>query len=254
MPLVSEQQTMGVIVLARSESQQPFDASYLELARDFAGHAAIALTLSTAREYARELSVLADRERIARDLHDRVIQRVFAVAIDLQSTVARVRTPEVADRIDAAIDQLQQVINDIRLSIFDLKQSTDGQNALAHRIQEAVSRHTENTDIMVTLQTSGPLNVVSPQLADDVEAVVIEALSNAVRHSGADTITVVLGVDDELHLEICDNGNGIDSLNNRNSGSDNMIQRAKQAGGHCEITSPSGGGTRVSWMAPLLPQ
>jgi signal transduction histidine kinase len=252
-PLVSEHQALGVILLARNASKPSFDSGYLDLASDFAGQAAIALTLSTAREYGRELSVLADRERIARDLHDRVIQRVFAVAIDLQSTVARVHTPAVSDRIDGAIDQLQQVINDIRLSIFDLKQPTDGQAALTQRIQEAVSRHTDNTDIMVTLQTSGPLNVVSPKLADDAEAVVIEALSNVVRHSGADTITVAIAVDDELHIDICDNGSGIGDDNYRSSGLDNMIQRAKLAGGHCEITTPSSGGTRVNWDAPLLP-
>jgi signal transduction histidine kinase len=254
MPLVSEQQTLGVIILARNALQPPFDTSYLDLARDFAGHAAVALTLSTAREYARQLSVLADRERIARDLNDRVIQRMFTVAIDLQSTVSRVRTPDVANRVVGAIDQLQQVSNDIRLSIFDVKQSSDGQHAFAHRVQEVVSRHTDNTDITATLQTSGSLKIVSPQLADDVEAVLIEALSNAVRHSGADAITVVLTVDNGLTIDVCDNGSGINPDHPRNSGLDNIIHRAKQAGGHCEITSPSTGGTRVSWVAPLLPQ
>ena len=109
---------LGVIAVARNESQPPFDDSYLDLVSDFARHAAMALTLSNARERQHELTVLADRERIAHDLHDHVIQRLFAAGMDLQGTIARSRSPEVVERLSRTVDDLQATINDIRRHNF----------------------------------------------------------------------------------------------------------------------------------------
>ena len=121
MPLRAHDEVAGVIAVARSTDQPPFDNSYLDLVSDFATHAAIALMLATGREHARQLTILAERERIAHDLHDHVIQRLFAAGMDLQGTVARVRSPEVCDRLNRTLDDLQTIIEEIRTTIFQLK-------------------------------------------------------------------------------------------------------------------------------------
>ncbi len=100
MPLRTRQSVLGVLAVARSEHQTPFDARHLELMSDFADHAAVALTLAASRGQARRLSLIAERERIAHDLHDHVIQRLFAAGMDLQGTIARSRSPEVTRRLN----------------------------------------------------------------------------------------------------------------------------------------------------------
>ncbi len=122
MPLRSDQQMMGVIVLARPAAAPPFNEEQLDLVGDFADHAALALTLATSRKHARERAVLVDRERIARDLHDQIIQRVFAVGLDLQGVIAQLRSPQLAARVTQSVDELQAILNDIRHTVFNLRQ------------------------------------------------------------------------------------------------------------------------------------
>jgi signal transduction histidine kinase len=251
MPLRSEKQALGVIVVARNTAAPPFGAEYLDLVRDFADRAAIALTLATARRQAQELTVLADRERIARDLHDQVIQRIFAVGMDLQFVIPRLRSPQLVARMTQSVDELQAVIDDIRRSIFNLQQPLARPRGFAQRIQDAVARLTDDRDEVTTLGMAGPMTAVSDELAEHAEAVVVEALSNAVWHSGAATIAVEVSVTDELLIEITDDGRGIPPNNLRRSGLANIARRAEYRGGHCTITSPPTGGTHVRWSAPL---
>jgi len=250
-PLRSEHQAVGVIAVARNSSAPPFDSEYSELVKDFADHAAIALTLATARRYARERSVLADRERIARDMHDQIIQRVFAVGLNLDGVVPRLRSPELAARVSQSVDELQAVVDDIRRTIFDLQHPLAGGRNFAQRIRDAIARIGDNCDEAITLQVTGPMSVVSEELADHAEAVVVEALSNALRHSGAAIITVKISIADELLVEVIDDGCGIPSGNQRRSGLANMVQRAQELGGQCTISSQPTGGTAVRWSAPL---
>ncbi len=252
MPLRSDGETLGVIAVARNAGQPPFDTEYLALVSDFAGHAAVALTMADARDRTQLLTVLADRERIARDMHDQVIQRIFAVGLDLQGVVGRVHTPGVAERITRCIDDLQGVIDEMRMTIFNLAHVHDKRPVLSRRLQEAVARLTENQAITTSVRMSGPVNVVTDELADDAEAVVVEALSNAVRHSGAAGVTIEIAVGDDLTIDIRDDGCGIPADNRRKSGLANMARRAQQHGGDCEINSPAGDGTHISWHAPLL--
>jgi signal transduction histidine kinase len=252
MPLRAEGTVLGVIAVARNERQQPFDVSYLELVSDFAGHAAIALTVASAREHARELAILADRERIAHDLHDQVIQRLFAVGMDLQGTIARANSQEVTDRLNRTVDDLQATIEDIRTAIFQLQSPTERGGGSRRRIQNMIADLTQNRNIVTSLQMSGPMTAVGPELAQHAEAVVAEAVSNAVRHSGATRLTIEVAVADELSIDVRDNGHGIPPDNQRQSGLANMRRRAEQVGGTCRITSPPEGGTLVHWTAPLI--
>jgi signal transduction histidine kinase len=251
MPLRSQDTVLGVIVVARGNDQPPFDARYLELISDFADHAAVALTLATAREHARALTVLADRERIAHDLHDHVIQRLFAAGMDLQGTIARSRSPEVTDRLNRTLSTLQTTIEDIRTAIFGLQSPLGHRGGFRARIQLAVADLTETRDITTTLQMSGPLTVIGDDVAEHAEAVIIEAISNTLRHSGATSLAVEVAVADELAIDIIDNGSGIPTANQRHSGLANMRRRAEHVGGHCTIGSPPTGGTRIHWTAPL---
>jgi signal transduction histidine kinase len=251
MPLRTSDEVAGVIAVARSSGRPPFDGSYLELVSDFATHAALALMLASGREHARQLTIVAERERIAHDLHDHVIQRLFAAGMDLQGTVARVRAPEIAERLNRTLDDLQAIIEEIRTTIFRLKSPLEQDDSFRQRIQRVVTDLTENRDIAATVRTHGPMSAVGGELAEHAEAVTAEAVSNAVRHSGAARLTVEISVDDMLTVDVVDNGCGIPDENPRRSGLANMLYRAEQVGGNCEISSSLNGGTRVRWTAPL---
>lgn len=252
MPLRARDEVVGVIAIARGADQPPFDESYLDLVSDFATHAAIALALTSAREDARQLTILAERERIAHDLHDHVIQRLFAAGMNLQGTLARARSPEVADRLNRTLDDLQTIIEEIRTTIFALKSPLAASGDFRQRIQRVVADLTENRDLVTTVRLDGPMTAVGTELADHAEAVTTEAVSNALRHSGASRLTVEISVADMFILNVIDDGCGIPAGNTRHSGLANMKRRAEQLGGTCEITSPPEGGTRVHWVAPLI--
>jgi signal transduction histidine kinase len=251
MPLRTHDEVAGVIAVARGADQPPFDSSYLDLVSDFATHATIALMLAWGREHARQLTIVAERERIAHDLHDHVIQRLFAAGMDLQGTVARVRSPEISDRLNRTLDDLQTIIEEIRTTIFQLKSPLGTDGDFRNRIQRVVADLTENRDIATTVRMHGPMTAVGGELAEHAEAVTAEAVSNAVRHSGASRLTIEVRVGDMLTVDICDNGCGISADTSRRSGLANMSYRAVQVGGSCEISRPSEGGTRVRWAAPL---
>jgi signal transduction histidine kinase len=251
MPLRAHDQVAGVMAIARGAGQPPFDESYLDLVSDFATHAAIALMLASGRENARQLTILAERERIAHDLHDHVIQRLFAAGMNLQGTLARAQSPEVVERLNRTLDDLQTIIEEIRTTIFQLKSPLGRDGGFRHRIQQVVADLTENRDIVTTVRMHGPMAAVGDELADQAEAVTTEAISNAVRHSGAARLTVEVSVADMFTLDIVDNGCGMPVDSPRRSGLANMAYRAEQLGGHCEITTPPEGGTRVHWTAPL---
>jgi signal transduction histidine kinase len=251
MPLRAHDEVAGVIAIARGADQPPFDESYLDLVSDFATHAAIALMLASGREDAQQLSILAERERIAHDLHDHVIQRIFAAGMDLQGTLARARSPEVVGRLNRTLDDLQTIIEEIRTTIFQLKSPLGRDGGFRHRIQRVVADLTENRDIVTAVHMHGPMTAVADELAEQAEAVATEAISNALRHSGATRLTVEVSVGDMFSIDIVDNGCGMPADNPRRSGLANMVYRAEQLGGSCEITTPPEGGTRVHWTAPL---
>jgi signal transduction histidine kinase len=251
MPLRAHDHVAGVIAIARAADQPPFSEEYLDLVNDFATHAAIALVLASARDDSRQLTILAERERIAHDLHDHVIQRLFAAGMDLQGTLARARSPEIADRLNRTLDDLQTIIEEIRTTIFQLKSPARKDGDFRHRIQRVIADLTENREIVTTVRMHGPMTAVDGELAEHAEAVTAEAVSNVLRHSGASRLTVDVSVADMFVLDISDDGSGIAAGNSRRSGLANMKHRAEQLGGVCEITSPPEGGTRVHWAAPI---
>ena len=252
LPLWAAGTVAGVVVVLHRDGTGSFTDEHLEMMAAFADQAALAWQLATSQRRTRELDVVTERDRIARELYDHVIQRLFAVGLGLQGTVPRVRDTEARRRLSEAVDDLQGVIRDIQATIFDLNAAPPGTSRLRQRIDEAIAE-LAGTRLRTTVQFVGPLSVVDGALADHAEAVVREALSNAVRHAGASTVTVRIAVDDDLRIEVSDNGRGLHDPDVARSGLADLRQRAARAGGDFTIESaPADAGTVLRWSAPLI--
>ncbi|TXH21933.1 MAG: GAF domain-containing protein [Mycobacterium sp.] len=250
LPLRATDAVAGVVVAMRHPNAAPFSAEQLGMMAAFADQAALAWQLATTQRRMHELDVVTDRDRIARDLHDHVIQRLFAVGLSLQGTIPRTRDAAVQRRLSVAVDELQGIIGEIRTTIFDLHGGSATVTRLRQRLDNAVAQFS-GSGLHTTVQFIGPLSVVEPPLADHAEAVVSEAVSNAVRHSGATTLTVRVTVEDDLTIEVTDNGRGM-SEEVTPSGLTNLRRRAEESGGTFRVTSAPDGGTVLHWSAPLL--
>ncbi|SUD49499.1 Redox sensor histidine kinase response regulator devS [Nocardia otitidiscaviarum] len=250
-PLHAHGSTFGVLVTTRASGSAPYSDEILELTAGFADQAALAIQLAAAQRRVRQLDVLTDRDRIARDLHDHVIQRLFAVGLALEGTVARAHTDEVRQRLSDVVGDLQDVVQEIRTSIFDLHGGDPRSVRLRQRLARAVEAHTASTDIRASLRVSGPLSVIGAELADQAEAVVRRAVGHAVRQSGVGAVTVRVDVADELTIAIFGDGNGIAGDSTPDELHDFEL-RARRAGGGFEIAATAqGDGTRLVWSVPL---
>ena len=249
LPLRTTDTTAGVVVALRRHGSREFTPDQLGMAAAFTDQATVAWQLAGSQRRMRELDVISDRERIARDLHDHVIQRLFAAGLSLQGAIPRARSVEVQQRLADTVDELQRVIQEIRTTIFDLHGSSPGTTRLRQRLDEAIEAFA-GQGLRTTVHFVGPLSVVDAALADHAEAVVREAVSNAVRHSGAHTLTVNVRVEDELSLEVIDDGCGIPA-DVTASGLNNLRARAEQVGGTLTLNAAPGGGTALRWVAPL---
>jgi len=250
MPLGTGKSLAGVLVTARSPGSPAYDEHALKLVATFADHAALALRDAENEWARRELRVLADRDRIARDMHDQVLQQLYGVGMAMQSTQQRIQAPEVAARITDHMNQLQQIIIDIRSAIYDLSPDPAGVAPLRTSLHTVITDFTADAPLSTTVRMSGQLDRVPPPIAHHAEAVLREAVSNAVRHSRAGELAVTVTVGDDLVIDVRDDGVGIPDTVTR-SGLNNIQVRAEQVGGTCTITPADGGGTRVRWTAPL---
>ncbi|GAB3545562.1 signal transduction histidine kinase [Actinopolyspora lacussalsi] len=251
LPLRSSPETVsGVLVVARNPRATSFDAEQLRLVAGFTDQAALALRLADDQHRLRELEILGDRDRIARDLHDHVIQRLFAIGLSLRNTQGLVTDHEVGQRLSTTTAELQQVVNDIRDTIFDLRNSARHGSELRTRVNEIVSESIAETGLEAKVRMTGPLSAVPDKLAEQAEAVIREALSNTVRHADANSVSVTVSVTDELTVTVVDDGAGIPTGITR-SGLDNLEQRARRAEGTMETRPLPEGGTRLNWSAPL---
>ncbi|MCE5291206.1 MAG: GAF domain-containing protein [Nocardiaceae bacterium] len=248
--LVSPGLTSGVLVISRRHGEPAFDDNLLPLASAFAEQAALALKLAEDRREISALKVAADRDRIARDLHDHVIQRLFSHGLNLQSAQMRMRSPELQQRLSDMVDDVQSIITDVRTAIFDLHGGIAGTSQLRTMLQQIIAELTDDSGVRTAVRMSGPLNVVSGRLAEHAEAVVREAVSNAVRHAHAKSLTVTLSVADDLVIDVTDDGVGIPDTVAR-SGLHNLKTRADEAGGSFRVARLESGGTQLVWSAPL---
>ncbi|MEU1998195.1 GAF domain-containing protein [Nocardia gamkensis] len=252
LPLRARGSVIGVLASLRPAGAPPLDTATQTMMAAFADQAAVALQLADTQRRMRELDVLSDRDRIARGLHDHVIQRLFAVGLSLQGTAQRARAPEVKSRLMDTIDDVQSIVQDIRHSIFDL-QSNSAADSTKYRkyLHGIVVDMTADTGLRTTIRLAGPVTVLAPPLSDDVEAVLREAVSNVVRHAGANTVAVELQIKDDVTIEVTDDGEGVPEDNARRSGLANLAARAQNAGGSFGLANRPGGGTVLRWSAPL---
>lgn len=249
LPLRAADTVAGVLVALRSADEQPFSDKQLDMMAAFADQAALAWRLATAQRQMREVEILTDRDRIARDLHDHVIQRLFAVGLTLQGAAPRARVPAVRESIYSSIDDLQEIIQEIRSAIFDLHAGPSRATGLRHRLDKVIDQ-LASPALHTTVQYTGPLSVVDTVLANHAEAVLREAVSNAVRHANATSLAINVSVEDDVRVEVVDDGVGI-SGDITESGLRNLRQRADDAGGEFTVENMPTGGTLLRWSAPL---
>ncbi|MGW2209677.1 GAF domain-containing protein [Streptomyces sp. NPDC001781] len=244
----------GVVLVARDAGESVFLPKETEMLQSFAAQAAIAMELADRRRDAQQFALLEDRDRIARDLHDVAIQRLFATGMTLQSAGRFIDHPEASERVMRAVDDLDETIKIIRSTIFGLR-SRSGPTAdrLRTRVVHVVNAAAPALGFTPSVRMEGLIDTdVPPAVADHVVAVLTEALTNVARHAHADRTRVMLTTDGhEVCAEVTDNGRGIPP-GGRRSGLLNLAERARNLGGRLEVTS-SGGGTTLCWRVPLVP-
>jgi signal transduction histidine kinase len=227
------------------------------MTESFAAQASMTLALAQARREQERLAVYEDRDRIARDLHDLVIQRLFATGILLQgATRLGDLDPSVDQRLNRAVDELDETIKEIRQTIFALQEPVHGPaSGLRGRVLRETSQSAALLGFDPAVRFVGPIDsMVTPAIADQLIAALREALANAAKHAQAARVEVVVQLDgDQVELLVTDDGFGIsDDGPTRKSGLANLSARAQDLGGVCSLQRASTqGGTRLMWRVPL---
>ena len=267
LPLVGAHQVRGALVVGRLQGRPRFTATDLDMATTFANHAAVALELADARADREQIVLLQDRDRIARDLHDHVIQRLFGAGLTVESIASGLGDDAKAPRLQRVVDDIDETIRQIRTSIFQLRGPLGPQTgAVRAQLLTVVAEVAPLLGFTPRATFTGPVDAVIPDaVLDDLIAVVREALTNVARHAEASSAQLHLTAEHrQLTLDLIDDGIGIGD-EARRSGLANLRQRAEHHGGELVVTSPfrppgvagheamSGdeGGTSVQWTIPL---
>jgi len=248
-PLAAGERILGALLLGRLAARPAFTEADLGMAASFAGHAAVAMELAAARADQIRLAQAEDHDRIAGDLHDHVIQELFALGMRLQGQASR-SDPATAERVSGYVDILDEVIRKIRTSIFGLQQPREAPAGLHARIMEIIEEHAPQLGFTASASFTGPPDPEPDEtLAHDILAVTREALSNCARHARATAVTITLDRHDDLiTLDVTDNGRGLGAPT-RSSGLASMRRRAENNGGTLQTSTPAAGGTRLTWTA-----
>ncbi|MGW4209284.1 GAF domain-containing protein [Lentzea sp. NPDC004789] len=250
LPLRAGTAVTGVLLAVREKDAAPFGADLMPLLASFADQAVVAIEFAENQQARRMVDVLEDRDRIARDLHDHVIQRLFATGMSLQGALTWVNHPEARRRVTKAVNQLDQTVLEIRTSIFDL-QADSGDTGLRRRLLDIVAEITENAEVSPAIRMSGTIDSLVPDhIGEHAEAVVRETVTNALRHARATELTLTVEAGDALIISMVDNGLGMPPEVAR-SGLRNLEQRAASLHGALTVADEPGGGTRVTWRVPL---
>ena len=253
LPLSATSAITGALVATRAAGSEPWgDEDVLRL-ESMANLAAVALEFAEQQRKQRLLDVLADRDRIAQDLHDNVIQRLFATGMSLQSTMASgVGNDRMAEVVQHAVEQLDRTVREIRTTIFDLHTTgAAASTSLRRRLLDVVGDLSVHSAVSPNIQFRGPIDTLVPaRIHPQAEAVLREGLSNALRHSQSENISVSVSALEDFRIEIVDDGTGLPATVRR-SGLINLERRAEQCGGSVRVESNESRGTRLVWCAPL---
>jgi signal transduction histidine kinase len=251
LPLLGLERVRGSLVVTRSPHRRPFTQADEEMATTFATHASVALELAEARRDQQRVLILEDRARIARDLHDHVVQQLFAAGLMIQATASHLTDERDSTALQNVVGAMDDAIRQIRTLIFQLRPSTSG--GLRSAILDVVAEVRPVLACDPRLDFDGPVDSVSSnELAGDVTAVVREALTNVGRHADASAVELTVhATTSQLTVTVSDDGRGMGDVQ-RNSGLDNMRQRAEDRNGSMVFAEiPDLGGTTLVWSVPI---
>jgi signal transduction histidine kinase len=250
-PLGAPGAVRGVLSAGRRPGAMPLAPAAADMLATFAAQAAIALELAEHRRQVEQMAVFEDRDRIAKDLHDLVIQRLYATGMSLQGITSLIRAPEVADRVSRSVDALDDTIREIRSAIFALQTPEAKPASVRSRILFVAQEMAAALGFPPSLQLDGALDARLPELiAEQLLTALRESLSNAARHSGASRVDVTVTANGDVVLVVRDNGVGI-TPGRRRSGLRNLEERAAALGGSLVTRPAEGGGTELIWKVPL---
>ncbi len=248
-PLTGQGTCLGVLRVGRTKGAALFDDREIGIVEAFAHQAALAVELGRSRDDRDTLGRLEDRERIARNLHDTVIQRLFAVGMMLQAIAPTAGREADRARLVQAVDEIDETIREIRTSIFALE--VHQHRGLRADILELVQAVADRADLEPHITFDGAIDAgVPPEVVPDLFAVLREALSNTVRHAGAKTVEVHVDSTDGVELRVTDDGVGVSADERRRSGLANLARRAEALGGTFEVGCAPSGGTVLVWRVP----
>jgi len=254
-PLLIGEHALGVLVVSRFAGDPPFGDPELDLVEAFAGQAALVLAFAQAEQDRERLAVLSDRDRIARDLHDLVIQRLFSVGLGLQGLGRIAATQTKADRVAGLVADIDRTIKDMRNAIFSLQATGLGPVGLRTELLRVAHEAAQVLGVEPRIGFDGPLESTVPEeIRPDLLATLHEALSNVARHARASAVTVEVRVDSagaRLTLLVADNGVGIPADQGRRSGLANLTERANRWNGTLVIDDMPDSGTSLRWTVPL---
>jgi signal transduction histidine kinase len=256
LPLRSSGDVRGAVTVTRHVGAPAFRSDDLEMAADFADQASVALELAATRADRQRLDLMDDRARIARDLHDHVIQRLFGAGLSLQTLASSEANAVTRAQLMKEVGALDEAIADIRTAIFAMSAPSDvSRPSLRHRVLDLVGDLGTRLGLRARVSFGGPVDLlVAPAVVDDVLAVVREGLTNVAKHANASTAEVSIEIDDlGLTIELRDDGDGVDGTATRSSGTANLRQRAQAHGGAMELVALEPAGTMLRWSVPTAP-
>jgi signal transduction histidine kinase len=253
-PFGTRERRLGALTVYRRRGAQPFTPATVEVLTAFAAQAGLVLVLAEGSNARQRIAVFEERERIARNLHDVIVQRLYGAGMQLD-LLARRPTKRLAKadaaRLAEAVDELDATIADVRATVRALRNPDPSEPAdLTESVRQEVATAGELLGFQPTLELIGDPGGVPGDVADHARAALREALSNVVRHSGASKVRVRLVIGKGLELDVIDNGCGIPPGITRR-GLKHLEERAEEAGGHCQVRSSARTGTMVTWKVPL---
>ena len=252
-PLRARDTAMGTLMVGNQHGGRTFEAGMVRLVETFADQAAVAIEYGRAQVDQRRLSVMEDRERIAKELHDGIIQSLFAVGMKLQGTAQMAGSPDVSSRLEGAVAELDRVIRDLRNYIFGLRPGILADRQLDQALRVLGEEVQERSRVRVEVDVDAAAAAALSGQSHEIVQMTREALSNVIRHAGARSATVTLHRNGKSAvLTIADDGSGFDSRG-RSSGNglQNMRGRASALGGSFSVQSRRGKGTRLRITVPI---
>lgn len=249
-PVTADEAAPGFLVIAWDRATLSIEREEVEaIGQMLSDRLSVATLLARQHAESERVAILEDRDRIAQDLHDHVIQRIFAAGMRVQSVLPLVAEPAVASKLDAVMTDLDETVKDVRRTIFDLHQG-GAALALGRTLEQLALEASDALGLTPSVAVAGDYWTLDDALVGDVLAVVREALSNAARHANAGAVRVAFDVGDDVRLAITDDGVGLPDEVERRSGLAHLVARAERWGGTCTVRRRTRGGTAVEWRVP----